>query len=76
MIPESELALAILIRAIRDARDNNRHTAPARAWLRSPDAQALAGAFDVDPELLTAYVDSLEPERQPWLPELSRTDRI
>ncbi len=75
MTPEARIALAVLIRAIRDARAGNGHAAPARAWLRSPDAQALVGAFDVDPELLTAYVDSLEPESQPWLPELSRTDR-
>jgi hypothetical protein len=66
--PEARLAAAVLIRAIRDARDGNGHAAGARAWLRSSYAQDLVTAFDVDPDLLVAYVEGLDPASQPGLP--------
>jgi hypothetical protein len=70
MTPEVKIALAMLIRAIRDARAGNGHAAPARAWLRSPDALGLALTLGLDPEVLAAYVADLPEARQPLIPGL------
>jgi hypothetical protein len=70
MTPEAKIALAMLIRAIRDARAGNGHAAPARAWLRSPDALGLALTFGLDPEILGGYVEALPPAKQPMIPDL------
>jgi hypothetical protein len=67
--PHRRLAAAIVLRAVRDARSSNGYAAEARRWLLSdPLAADLLDYLDLGQSKLTAWVEGLEPLRQPALP--------
>ena len=63
------LAAAVVLRAVRDARDGNGYSAEARHWLAG-DGCDLASQLDIAPERVTAWVDALPMLVQETLPGL------
>ncbi len=69
MIPEHRLAAAILIQAIRDARDGNGYAAEARRWLlESKRAEIFIDELGIHRDVVAMWVNDLEPLLQPELP--------